>query len=69
MNHARHMFGLFEQHWPKSPRPWMLLETYISADGPRTRIVNEKFETREFAEKRMHNLQIEYAQRISKEAL
>lgn len=34
---------------PETPKPWLILETNLTIDGPRTRIINGRFSTQEAA--------------------
>lgn len=43
------IFEVVKQLYPSLPRPYRLLETNWTSDGPRTRVVGDRFETEDDA--------------------
>lgn len=51
------MFQIAKQVSPVTSRPWFIAETTITLDGPRSRIVDGRWATREEAEKYLEDKQ------------
>lgn len=50
-------FGIVYQEAPETLRPWRLLETYMTSEGPRSRIVSGTFTRKEEVEAYKHELE------------